>query len=200
MPALPDGPEGEAIRNGIINGLYRHSAAPDLGERGGDLRGSLCFSGPMWSVALEAQQVLAERYGVAVDTWAVTSWTSLRTDALEVERWNRLHPEESPRMPLVTEALGRGSDPVVAITDYMRSVPDQVSRFVARPYTSLGTDGFGRSDARPALRSYFEVDAAHLVAAVLDQLARQGRLDPAIVTAALAESDIDPTRDPPFRT
>ena len=88
---------------------------------------------------------------------------------------------------------------MVAITDYMRSVPDQVSRFVARPYMSLGTDGFGRSDARPALRSYFEVDTAHLVAAVLERLARQGRIDPAIVAAAIADSGIDPSTEPPFR-
>ena len=199
MPALPDGPEGEGIRQGIIDGIYRQGTAPEVGDRGGDLRASLCFSGPMWSVAVEAQRVLAERYGVAADTWAVTSWTTLRADALEAERWNRLHPESEPRTPRITAALGQGRDPVVAITDYMRSVPDQVSRFIARPYTSLGTDGFGRSDARPALRSHFEVDAAHLVVAVLEQLARQGRIDPAVVAAAIDESGIDPSREPPFR-
>ena len=96
MPALPEGAEGAAIRRGIIDGAYRFSAAPELP---GDLRASLCFSGPMWSVALEAQRVLAERYGVAADTWAVTSWTNLRTDALEAERWNRLHPEAEPHVP-----------------------------------------------------------------------------------------------------
>jgi pyruvate dehydrogenase E1 component len=149
-------------------------------------------------VALEAQRLLAERYGVAADAWAVTSWTRLRTNALEVERWNRLHPEESPRQAVITEALGTGHDPVVAITDYMRSVPDQVSRFVNRPYLSLGTDGFGRSDAREALRSYFEVDAAHLVVAVLEQLARCGRIAPSVVTDAIADFDIDTSRAAPF--
>ncbi len=152
----------------------------------------------MWQVALEAQNLLAELYNVSVDAWSVTSWTNLRTDALEVERWNRLHPEEPPRTARVTAALGSGLDPVVAITDYMRSVPDQVSRFVERPYSSLGTDGFGRSDARDALRSYFEVDAAHLVIAVLQQLASQKRIDPATVTAAIAEAGIDPERVAPF--
>ncbi len=195
MPALPEGEEGAAIRRGIIEGVYRYAAAPDVS---GDLRASLCFSGPMWSVALEAQHLLAERYGVGVDTWAVTSWTSLRTDALEVERWNRLHPGDEPRRARITQALGSGPDPVVAITDYMRSVPDQVARFVDRPYTSLGTDGFGRSDARGALRSYFEVDAPHLVVAVLQQLARSGRVDPATVTGAIADLGIDPTRAAPF--
>ena len=152
----------------------------------------------MWSVALEAQRLLAERYGVAADAWAVTSWTNLRTDALEAERWNRLHPEAEARVPFVTAALGTGPDPVVAITDYMRSVPDQVARFVQRPYTSLGTDGFGRSDARDALRSYFEVDAAHLVVAVLQQLALGGRIDPATVSGAIADLGIDPGRAAPF--
>jgi pyruvate dehydrogenase E1 component len=123
----------------------------------------------------------------------------LRTDALEVERWNRLHPDAEPRTTHVTVALGGGPDPVVAITDYMRAVPDQVARFVDRPYASLGTDGFGRSDARSALRSYFEVDAAHLVVAVLQQLALEGRVKPSTVTKAIRDLGIDPARTPPFK-
>jgi pyruvate dehydrogenase E1 component len=196
MPPLPAGDEGAAVRQGIIDGLYRFSPAPDVK---GDLRASLCFSGPMWSVAVEAQQMLADRYGVAADTWAVTSWARLRTDALEVERWNRLHPDGDARTAHVTNALGTGPDPVVAITDYMRAVPDQVSRFVERPYASLGTDGFGRSDARSALRSYFEVDAPHLVVAVLQQLARAGRVKPSLVAKAIRDLGIDPARTAPFR-
>ena len=195
MPPLPEGDEGAAIRRGIIEGAYRYAVAPEVS---GDLRASLCFSGPMWSVATEAQRILAERYDVGADAWAVTSWTSLRADALEAERWNRLHPDAEPRRAVVTEALGSGPDPVVAITDYMRSVPDQVARFVDRPYTSLGTDGFGRSDARGALRSYFEVDANHLVVAVLQQLALGGRVPPAAVAAAIADLGIDPARVAPF--
>jgi pyruvate dehydrogenase E1 component len=196
MPPLPEGEEGAAVRQGIIDGLYRFSPAPEVK---GELRTSLCFSGPMWSVAAEAQQLLAERYGVAADTWAVTSWARLRTDALEVERWNRLHPDAEARTAHVTAALGAGPDPVVAITDYMRAVPDQVARFVNRPYASLGTDGFGRSDARSALRSYFEVDAAHLVVAVLQQLALEGRLKPSIVAKAIRDLGIDPSRTAPFK-
>ena len=190
MPALPEGADGEAVRQGIIDGIYRFAAGPETTEAAA-LRASLCFSGPMWSVAVDAQRILAERYGVAADTWAVTSWTNLRTDALEVERWNRLHPEAEPRTAVVTAALGDGPDPVVAITDYMRGVPDQVARFVDRPYLSLGTDGFGRSDARDALRSYFEVDTANLVVAVLQQLALGGRIEPSVVAEAIAEFGID---------
>jgi pyruvate dehydrogenase E1 component len=195
MPPLPEGEEGVAVRRGIIDGAYRYAAAPAVP---GELGATLCFSGPMWSVALEAQRILAERYGVGADAWAVTSWTRLRADALEVERWNRLHPDAEPHRATISEALGSGPDPVVAITDYMRSVPDQVARFVDRPYTSLGTDGFGRSDARSALRTYFEVDAAHLVVAVLQQLALGGRITPASVAAAIADLGIDPSRGAPF--
>ena len=206
MPPLPEGAEGEAVRRGIIDGIYRFAAAPDTAcvhgrrepRRKGDLRASLCFSGPMWTIAADAQRMLAERYGVAADTWAVTSWTNLRTDALEVERWNRLHPEAEPRTAIITEALGESADPVVAITDYMRGVPDQVARFVQRPYMSLGTDGFGRSDARDALRSYFEVDAAHLVVAVLQELALGGKIASSVVAEAIAEFGIDTSAAPPF--
>jgi pyruvate dehydrogenase E1 component len=152
----------------------------------------------MWSVAVEAQRILAERYGVAADAWAVTSWTNLRTDALEAERWNRLHPEAEARTAIVTQALGDGPAPVVAITDYMRGVPDQISRFVDRPYLSLGTDGFGRSDAREALRSYFEVDSANLVVAVLQQLALGGKIKSSVVTDAIAEFGIDADGAAPF--
>jgi pyruvate dehydrogenase E1 component len=195
MPALPE-KDRDTVRQGIIDGLYRYTAAPDVK---GDLRASLCFSGPMWSVTTEAQQILADRYGVAADAWAVTSWGRLRTDALDVERWNRLHPDGEARESHVTAALGHGPEPVVAITDYMRAVPDQVSRFVDRPYASLGTDGFGRSDSRSALRSYFEVNAPHLVVAVLQQLALGGRIKPSVVTKAIRDLGIDPARTAPFK-
>jgi len=197
MPALPEGEEGKAIARGIIDGIYRFSAGPGTKNRK-KLRASLCFSGPMWSVAREAQELLASRWGVSADTWAVTSWSQLRHDALGVERWNRLHPAESPRRPLVTEVLGSGPDPVIAITDYMRAVPDQVARFIDRPYTSLGTDGFGRSDARAALRKHFEVNAAHLVVTVLSELARAGQLEASVVESAITELGVDAARGAPF--
>jgi len=192
MPAMPDG-----AREGIIQGIYRFSESPAANVDGAP-KASVCFSGPMWSVAQEAQTMLAERWGVDIDTWAVTSWQALRTDALEVERWNRLHPSGEPRLPHITSTLGAGPAPVVAITDYMRSVPDQISRFVARPYSSLGTDGFGRSDARGALRTHFEVDAPHLVVAVLNALATSGQLDRAVVETAVSELGIDAERAAPF--
>jgi pyruvate dehydrogenase E1 component len=137
-------------------------------------------------------------WGVSVDTWSVTSWTNLRTEALSVERYNRLHPAETPRFPLVTTKLGGGSDPVVAVSDYMRAVPDQLARFITRPFVSLGTDGFGRSDAREALRRYFEVDTAHVVIAVLSELFKAGKLEPSEVERAIKHFDVDPDAVSPF--
>ena len=200
MPPLPEGAEGDAVRRGIIDGIYRFARRPRRISRAWTSCGPRSASpGPMWSIAVDAQRILAERYGVAADTWAVTSWTNLRTDALEVERWNRLHPEAEPRTANITTALGEGTDPVVAITDYMRGVPDQVARFVDRPYVSLGTDGFGRSDARDALRSYFEVDSGQpgrCRAAAAGAAA--GRSSRSVVAEAIAEFGIDADGRAPF--
>jgi len=195
MPAMPTGIEGDVVRKGIVDGLYRFAGPPD---GAGPRNATICFSGPMWQMAMEARELLAEEWGVAVDTWSATSWTSLRADAMSVERANRLHPTERPRVPLVTKALSSGSGPVVAVTDYMRAVPDQVARWIGRPFTSLGTDGFGRSDARSALRRHFEVDTGHVVVAVLAGLAAGGEADPSEVAKAIRQFGIDPDMDEPF--
>jgi pyruvate dehydrogenase E1 component len=196
MPPLPEGTDGDRIRRGIVEGLYRYAAAP---QGAAARRATVCFSGPMWQAAVEARDLLAAEWGVSADLWAVTSWATLRSEALSVERANRLHPTEEARTPLVTNALASGSGPVVAVTDYMRAVPDQVARWVGRPFTSLGTDGFGRSDARTALRRHFEVDAGHVVVAVLAALADSGEGDPEEVAKAIARFDIDPASPEPFR-
>ena len=112
--------------------------------------------------ALEAQQLLAEHHDVAADVWSVPGWKQLRDDAIDCERWNRLHPTEAPRTPYVTEQLGDTDGPIVAVTDWVKAVPDSIARFVPQPYVVLGTDGYGFSDVRPALRRHFEVDAAHV--------------------------------------
>ncbi|MGH9092520.1 MAG: pyruvate dehydrogenase (acetyl-transferring), homodimeric type [Acidimicrobiales bacterium] len=195
MPPLPEGPEGDAVRDGVVRGLYRFAGPA---ATGGKRRASICFSGPMWQAAMEARDLLASGWGIAADTWSATSWSELRADAVAVERWNRLHPEEPARTPLVSDLLGAGTGPVVAVTDYMRAVPDQVARWVPRPFTSLGTDGFGRSDARAALRRHFEVDAGHVVVATLAALARAGEMDPSEVAAAIRRFDVDPEAAPPF--
>ena len=166
QPPMPDG-----AREGIVDGMYRFAGVPD----GVAHRATILFSGPSHSAARWARHELAERYGVGAELWSVTSYGRLRDDAIAVERWNRLHPDRAPRTPLVTERLGTVDGPVVAVTDYMRAVPDQVSRWIPGPYTSLGTDGFGRSDARDELRRFYEVNGPNVVVAVLSQTGRGGR-------------------------
>ena len=125
-------------------------------------------------------RALAEHHGIGADLWSATSYKRLREDALSVERWNRLHPDAEPDIAPVTAKLGTGTGPVIAVTDFMKAVPDQISRWVpdGRTYTSLGTDGFGRSDTREALRHFFETDAGHVVVAVLSELVRSGAAKP----------------------
>ncbi|MBI2711018.1 MAG: pyruvate dehydrogenase (acetyl-transferring), homodimeric type [Actinobacteria bacterium] len=184
MPPMPDG-----VEQGIVDGLYRWVDAPEGDHRA---RASVLFSGPMQGPARAARDELAEHFGVGVELWSATSYKALREEALAVERWNRLHPTAAPRTPLVTELLSSAHGPVVAVTDFMKAVPDQVARWVPAPFVSLGTDGFGRSDTREALRRFFEVDAGHLVVAVLAGLAQQGDVKPEVVEDAIRRYDVDP--------
>ena len=194
MPALPADPaDADRVRQGVIAGMYRY-APGGLGVTEGVAappQATILFSGTTWQAATEARAELATVWGVDADTWSVTSYKSIREEALSVERWNRLHPGEPPRTPLVTSWLGDHSGPVVAVTDFIRSVPDQIARFAGRPYTSLGTDGFGRSDTRERLRRFFEIDAAHIVVAVLTGLVADGRLAPDTVRQAITRYGID---------
>ncbi|MDP8903702.1 MAG: pyruvate dehydrogenase (acetyl-transferring), homodimeric type [Chloroflexota bacterium] len=192
MPARPEGVSDEDI----VRGLYRFRAAPDVetGGRGGPLRATLLASGPIMQQALRAQQVLAE-HGVAAGVWSAPSYQLLRNEALEVDRWNRLHPAETPRTPLVTELLREPAEqgPIVAASDYITAWPDLISRWVPGGWwRSLGTDGFGRSDTREALRRFFEVDGASIAAAVLAELARCGRIEAADAARQIEELGVDP--------
>ncbi len=189
---MPEMPEGAA--DGIVEGLYRWAGPP------GDLeaQASILFSGTAHLAARAAADELAEHHGVGVDLWSAPGYKQLREEALAAERWNRLHPGEEPRTPRVTELLGQGTGPVVAVTDFMAAVPDQVARWVPRPYTALGTDGYGRSDTREALRGFFETDAAHVTVAVLSSLARAGVVDGDEVHKAVARHGIDPDVAPPW--
>jgi len=182
QPSMPKG-----VEEGIIKGLYLFKKA----ARKGKLRAQILGSGPMIQIALRAQELLAEFHDVAADVWSATSYQQLRFDALEAERWNRLHPEEAARTPFVTRQLEGASGPVIAVTDSMKAIPDQVSRWVPQPFLPLGTDGFGRSDTRPALRRFFEVDAEHTVVATLAALAAAGELKPEAVSEAIKKYDID---------
>jgi len=192
QPPMPDGVEA-----GIIEGLYRWAAAPDVPDAA---PATILFSGTAHGAARQAQAELAERWGVAAELWSATSYKALREQAMECERWNRLHPTEPGRIPRVTELLESTRGPVVAVTDFMRCVPDQISRWIpaGRRYTSLGTDGFGRSDTRDALRHFFETDAAHLVVAVLSELARDSQVGADTVSSAITHYGISPDAPVPW--
>jgi len=175
----------------ILDGLYRWAAPPDHLPADAP-RASVVFSGSAQGAAREAQTVLAQQ-GIGVELWSATSFKTLREEALTSERWSRLHPTEPPRIPRVSQLLHESAGPIIAVTDFMKAVPDQIARFVptGRPFVSLGTDGFGRSDTREALRRFFENDAAHVEVAVLAELARSGTIDPGLVTAAIDRHGID---------
>jgi pyruvate dehydrogenase E1 component len=195
MPPMPAGAE-----EGILKGLYKFRPAAEVGGGAGTdrrPRAHLFGSGPLLNEALRAQEILAGRFGVAADVWSATSYKELRRDALAAERWNRLHPGEEPRVPWVARALAGEAGPVVAVSDYMKLVPDQIARWVPGGLLPLGTDGYGRSDTRQALRRFFEVDAEHAVLAVLGELARRGALDREVVRRAVAELGLDPDRGDP---
>ncbi|MSY78746.1 MAG: pyruvate dehydrogenase (acetyl-transferring), homodimeric type, partial [Actinobacteria bacterium] len=166
MPAMPADEGGHSVSEGVLKGLYRSSTgSADAGPRA-----TILFSGAAHTEAVKAQAELKEHYGVSAELWSATSYQQLRVEALEVDHWNSLHPNEQPRVPWVTSQLERSQGPIVAVTDFMRMVPDQISRWSPRAWTSLGTDGFGRSDTRETLRRYFETDAANIVLAVLNHL------------------------------
>ncbi len=189
---MPEMPEGAA--EGIVEGLYRWAGPLE----GTEVRASILFSGTAHLAARAAQEELAEHHGIGVDLWSAPGYKQLREEALATERENRLHPDRTPRLPRVTELLGEGTAPVVAVTDFMAAVPDQIARWVPRPYPSLGTDGYGRSDTREALRRFFETDAGHVTVTVLSSLARAGAIDPGEVDKALARHGIDPDVPPPW--
>jgi pyruvate dehydrogenase E1 component len=181
--AMPEGAE-----KGILAGLYRFRAS-ELGEH--RPRVQLFGSGSVLTEALRAQKILAERYGVGADVWSATSYKELRREALECERVNRLHPDAAPRVPYVTKALSGARGPVVAVTDFLKLVPEMIARWVPQGLTPLGTDGYGRSASRAELRRFFEIDAEHIALAALTELARRGEVEPTLPARAIGELGLD---------
>ncbi len=191
QPPMPEVPN---LREGILRGLYLYKPS-----EAGPAQVTLFGSGPILNEALKAQKLLTEKYGIGANVWSVTSYTELRRDALTVDRWNRLHPGELERRPYLLEALGDADMPIIAATDYMKIVADQISPWLPGRLTALGTDGFGRSDNREHLRRFFEVDAASIAGAALSRLAHWGRFDAgraqqAIRDLGLNADAIDPAR------
>jgi pyruvate dehydrogenase E1 component len=183
-PAMPEG-----AREGILRGMYRLRSASS--EKDGP-RVQLLGSGTILNEVLAAAELLEDEWDVAAEVWSVTSFSELRRDGIEVERWNMLHPTEEARRAYVSECLSADRGPVVASTDYLRAVADQIRQWVPGRYRVLGTDGFGRSDYRSALRRFFEVDRHYGVVAALKELADSGELEPKRVQEAIERYEIDP--------
>ena len=185
----------EQIREGILRGIYKLKPGPNDAKM---IKAHLFGSGSLIMEALRAQTILAERYRVSADVWSVTSYKELRRDALEVERWNRLHPMETPRVSYIESALKEEEGPFIAVTDYMKLVAEQIYPWVPGGLIALGTDGFGRSDSRPALRRFFEVDAECIVLATLNALSRQNKVERKTVQQAIKDLNIDPEKENPL--
>ncbi len=191
MPVKPNG-----VDEGIVRGLYRLREAPDAGARAP--RARLVGSGAILQQVVAAQALLAETFGVAAEVYSAPSFQQLRRDALATERWNRLHPAETPRVPYVSQVLGSDGGPIVAATDWLRALPDMVSRWLPAGYASLGTDGFGRSGTREDLRAFFEIDPPHIAAAVLAGLAGAGDMPAGRAAKGIRDLGVDPDAVAPF--
>ena len=189
QPALPQG-----VERGILKGGYLLQS----GGRG-KVRATLLGSGTILRECLAAAKILENDYGIPADVFSITSFSELRREALETERWNLLHPTETPRVPYVESLLKEHEGPIVAATDYMRIVPDQVREWVGGRYVTLGTDGYGRSDSRAALRKHFEVDRNYITIAALKALADEGKVDQATLIGAMKALGVDPSKPVPWK-
>ena len=199
QPPIPD---RDGVREGIIQGMYLFRSAEELGaELGIDVSGhprtQLLGSGAILNEALAAQEMLLRDYGVAPDVWSVTSYSELRREAMDVERWNWLHPTQERRLPYVTRMLGDDPTLVVGATDYLKSLPDSIAKWVDAPLVALGTDGYGRSATRAELRDFFEVDARHIAFATLSALVRDEAIAASVVQQAMDDLKINPERPNP---
>jgi len=181
----------------ILRGIYRFAPAPAVGKGAHPAR--LVGSGSILQQVLAARDLLADKYGVAAEVYSAPSFPLLRRDALEAERWNRLHPDaKTARIPYVSTILGPDGGPIVAATDWMKALPDMVARWLPTDYIALGTDGFGRSDTRENLRALFEIDPAHIAAATLVSLARNGTITTGRAAKAIKDLGIDPDKTDPL--
>ena len=170
------------------------SSAQRVCAANGPARVQLWGSGTILNEALRAQKLLWEKFQIPADVWSVTSYNQLRSDALETERWNRLHPAAPPRKPYIQQVMEATEGPIVAASDYMKVLSDQLAPWLAGRLVSLGTDGFGRSDSRPYLRRFFEVDAESITAAAVERLARWGELSLEQAQRAIIELGLDPEK------
>jgi pyruvate dehydrogenase E1 component len=186
MPAMPEG-----ARDGILKGMYKFRATPTPRTK---WRAQLFGSGAILPEVIKAQEVLGSQYNVGADVWSVTSYVQLYRDGHAVDRWNMLHAGETPRVPYITQCLKDAPGVFVAASDYVKALPDSIDRWLPRPITVLGTDGFGRSESRASLRDFFEVDHRYVVVATLAALARDGQLAPSVVEEAIKAHGVNPEK------
>jgi pyruvate dehydrogenase E1 component len=195
--------KAEGVDEGILRGIYRLSDAPKIGRKNGSKstpRVRLVGSGSILQQVIAAQSLLAEKFGVAAEIYSAPSWPELRRDALKVDRWNRLHPAETPLIPFVSGVLGKNGGPIIAASDWMKALPDLLRPWIDAPFVTLGTDGFGRSDTRESLRAYFEIDAPNIAAAALVALAKAGDITVEAAAKGIADLGIDPDKADPLDT
>jgi pyruvate dehydrogenase E1 component len=191
MPAMP-----KDCEEGILKGMYKFRAAANAKAK---LKAQILGSGAIMNEALKAQKILADDFDVAADVWSVTSYKELRRDALECERWNMLNPGVKQKNPYITACLDGAPGVVVAASDYLQALPDAMNRWIPQRLVSLGTDGFGRSESRRALRDFFEVDARYIALATLHGLAQEGKVKPDTLKKAIKQLEIDPNKPNPLR-
>jgi pyruvate dehydrogenase E1 component len=188
--AHPKMPEG--VAEGVLKGIYKYRAA-----QGGKATVQLFGSGPIFNEALRAQELLAEKFQIHADVWSVTSYNELRREAVDTERWNRLNPDQPAKVPYILKALEGAPGPIIAATDYVKTLSDQLAPWLKDRLVSLGTDGFGRSDNRKYLRRHFENDAESIAAAAIAKLVRDGKYDGKKAKKAIMELGIDPEKKNP---
>jgi pyruvate dehydrogenase E1 component len=188
---MPEMPAGKEVREGILKGLYRFKTSE---KKDAKLRAQLFGSGTIMYEVLKAQQILGEKYGVAADVWSVTSYKELYRDGNDCDRWNLLHPGQTPHVPFVTQRLKDAPGVLVAASDYMKVLPESIAQWMPRPLVALGTDGFGRSENRVALRDFFEVDAKHIVLATLTALARDKQIQSDVLHHVIKDLGINPEK------
>ena len=189
MPEMPDG-----VEEGILKGMYKFKASA---KKRAKLKANLFGSGAIMNSALEAQKILEEDYKVSADVWSITSYKALHRDCLDAERWNRMHPGGKTRLSYLERCLEKESGVYVMASDYVKALPESIARWFPNPPVALGTDGFGRSESREALRDHFEVDARFIVLGALDTLAREGDIDVAVVKKAMKDLKINPEKANP---
>jgi pyruvate dehydrogenase E1 component len=189
MPTMPAG-----VEEGILKGMYRFRGAVNTKSK---LRAQLFGSGAILNEVVAAQEILEQKYGVSADVWSVTSYKCLYTDGIETERWNRLHPSSKPRVPYVKQCLEGSPGVLVAASDYLKTLPNMISKWMPRRLATLGTDGFGRSEGRTSLREFFEVDSRFITLATLHELYTDGQLEKSVLDKAITELAINPDKPNP---